>query len=323
MRTKTAVPALLLIAIASPSFAASDWNAAFTRGEAFERSGRYEKAAEAFEEALAAAKRENPNGVAVPVTCNNLGVIYRALGRSRDAERSYRSAIAYYESHTGLETSLATTLENLAALELTRGQLSKAEPLYRRSYEIRVGVLPPGDPAIGQSLQGLALLEHERRNFDRAEAYYREAIGIEEKAFGKSAPQLAPALHNLAALLAETGRNTEARILWERTLKIYRFSGATHPEEAVVLRHLAELDAAAGLRAEADAEFRSALAICEGNLPADHPQTGAILQAYGLFLKAGHRGGEAGVALAKARNILAKDGRETGSTWVVDAGSIH
>src|SRR4051812_47736665 len=109
------------------SAAASDWEARFSRGEALERSGRYESAAAAFEAALHQAR-----GIQTPVTWNNLGVDYRAIGRHGDAERCYRRAIASYEQRPDLAAPLATTLQNLAALHLTLGQLSKAEPLYRR-----------------------------------------------------------------------------------------------------------------------------------------------------------------------------------------------
>lgn len=207
--------------------AASDWEARFSRGEALERSGRYESAAAAFESALHEAA-----GIQTAVTWNNLGVVYRALGRPGDAERCYRRAMAYYEQRPDLAAPLATTLENLAALHLTLGQLSKAEPLYRRSYEIRLRVLPPRHPAIAESLQGLGRLEQERRHVALAEHYYREALAIHET----------PAtLHNLGTLLAETGRIGEARELYVLALAMYRQRGNAHPDEATILRHLAEL----------------------------------------------------------------------------------
>jgi tetratricopeptide (TPR) repeat protein len=222
------------------SAAASDWEARFSRGEALEREGRYESAAAAFEGALQEAA-----GIQMPVTWNNLGVVYRALDRPRDAERCYRRAIAYYEQRPDLAAALATTLENLAALHLALGQLSKAEPLYRRSYEMRIRVLPPGHPAIAESLQGLGRLEQERRHTALAEKYYREALAIHGTA---------ATLHNLGTLLASTGRVGEARELYERALAMYRQRGSAHPDEATVLRHLAELRLFTNRRAAEGAE---------------------------------------------------------------------
>jgi tetratricopeptide (TPR) repeat protein len=304
------------------AWAGSDWDTHFTRGEGFERAGRYEQAAREFESALHEAER-GPEDVKLPVTWNNLGVVYRALGRTHEAEACYLRAIAFYEKRTGFDAPLATALENLAALHLTLGALSKAEPLYRRSYEIRVKALPPAHPAIAQSLQGLAGLEQERHRPEKAEAYYRRALGIQESAFGSMSPSIAPTLHNLASVLTETGRIDEARALYERTLAIYRAGMPGHPAEAVVLRHLAELDARGGDFSRADAKFQEALGICERTLPPGHPQAGAILQAYGYFLNQAGRRKEARAVSARANDILIKGMRDSGSAYTVEVNTLR
>jgi Tfp pilus assembly protein PilF len=295
----------------------ADWNASFTRGEELQRAGRYERALAAFEEAL-----QESDGVKTPVTWNNLGAVCRALGRTREAEKYYRLAIRYYEKQEGLESSLATTLENLGALEVMQGQLAKAEAHQRQAYEIRLRVQGANDPAIAHSLLGLAETEQERQHAGQAEANYRQAMSIYASAFGTGSLKLAPVLHNLATLLAENGRVEEARAAFERALAIYRESAPKHPDQAIVLRHLAELNARAGNKAEADAEFGQAVALCEEGLPVGHPQTGTILQAYGMFLKKNGQGREAAALLARAGRILSKDARESGAIWVVEASAL-
>jgi Tfp pilus assembly protein PilF len=277
------------------------WYSPFHNGELLERDGRFQEAAVQFEAALKTAQ-----SLQTPVTLNNLGVVYRALGRPHDAEVSYRRAISFYEGRPELATALATTLENLAALYLSQGQLSKAEPLYRRSYETRLHALPKDDRAIAESLQGLASLEQERGHRQAAERYYREALAIRESA---------PALHNLATLLAEGKHDAEARGLYERALALYRATPG-HPGEAVVLRHLAELDARSGDIAQARAEFERALAICENSLPAGHPQTGIILQAYGKFLKSR-------AMIAKGDAIVAASAKSSGEIYTIEAASLR
>lgn len=314
---------MLMILLIGSAAAASDWENHFSRGEAFQRNGQYERAASEFESALQEARRDNPNDVKVPVTWNNLGVVYRALGRTHDAERCYQQAIAFYEQQPSLATALATSLDNLATLQLTLGRPSKAESLYRRAYEIRSRLLPPADPAIAKSLQHLARLEDERRRPQQAEAYYRQALRIEESAFGPMSTGVAPTLHNLATLLAETGRTDEARALYDRALAIYRASLPGHPAEAVVLRHLAELDTRAGAVSRADAEFQQALAICDRTLPPDHVQTGVILQAYGNFLSQTRHKKEAGAVIARANSILIKGMRDSGAAYTVEANTLR
>src|SRR5215472_5284392 len=128
------------------AWAASGWDEHFSRGEESQRNGRYEQAAMEFEAALHSARRENPADVRVAVTWNNLGVVYNALGRTHEAENSYLKAIAFYEDRPQFLSALAAPLDNLASLYLGLGRFSKAEPLYRRCYEIRLRILPPNDP---------------------------------------------------------------------------------------------------------------------------------------------------------------------------------
>lgn len=292
-----------------PAFAAgSEWETHVSRGEALERNGRYEQAVSEFEAALRfAADAETA------VTYNDLGAVYRALGRPHEAERSYHRAIAFYETRPEFSAALATSVENLAALQLTTGHVSQAESLYRRSYAIRLAVLPAGDAAIAGSLQGLARVEQERHHATEAERYYRQALAIHESA---------AVLHNFATLLTETGRFQEARIQYERALAMYRIQSPGHPAEAIVLRYLAELDAHDGNAEKAEAEFRQAVAICESALPPDHPQTGVIVQAYGVFLTHAKRKKEAASVVARANRILGKAAMESGAAYVAEAESF-
>jgi hypothetical protein len=59
--------------------------------------------------------------------------------------------------------------------------------------------------------------------------------------------------------------------------------------------------------------------ICEASLPADHPQTGVILQAYGRFLKNAHRKTEA----ERASAILANGMVANGSGYTVDVSEFR
>src|SRR6185503_7037994 len=120
-----------------------------------------------------------------------------------------------------------------------------------------------------------------------AEDYYRRAAAI---LGAEGAPDV---LHDWGALYSETGRDEQARPLLERAAAIYEKQWPQHPKLAIVLRNLAELEAKAGHSARAQELFERAVGICEASLPADHPQTGIILQAYGRFLKSAHRKTEA------------------------------
>ncbi len=218
---------------------------------------------------------------------------------------------------------MATSLDNLGALYLTGGRISKAQALYRRSYEIRLRSFTPDDPALAKSLHGLARLAQERLNLEQAEELYRRALAIEESAYGVASLEIAPTLHNFASVLAESSREDEARALYDRALSIYRDRQPGHPEQAVVLRHLAELDARQGLLSQADSQFLQAIGICENTLPPGHQQTGIILQAYGRFLKQAHRKTEANIVMARANRIIGASLRDSGAAYTVDVSKLQ
>jgi predicted CXXCH cytochrome family protein len=110
----------------------------------------------------------------------NLGNLYAALGRSADAERQYRRALA-------LDGELYMSRVNLALLLATSGRSDEAERLLREAHAQR-----PGDAGISFDL---GLLLAERGDGRGAEELLRAAL--------RADPRLAPAAFNLAVLVGE------------------------------------------------------------------------------------------------------------------------
>ncbi|HKE29067.1 MAG TPA: tetratricopeptide repeat protein [Bryobacteraceae bacterium] len=282
-----------------------DWDAHFRSGEALDRAGQYAASAVEFEMALAVAEHFLKTDWRLPVTLHNLGVVYRQLGRYPDAERCYQRASAIFErSQPERKAELASLLFDLGALYLTVGELSRAEPLCRRSYELRLEALGPNHPLIGASLHGLARVAQECRRFREAEDDYRRAAAVLEAAYGPHSRELADLDHNWGMLYRDQARDAEARPLLERAAAIYTETASSHPKLAIILRNLAELEASAGNSEQAARLFERSIAICDASLPADHPQTGIVLQAYAQFLRRTSHKKEAEVANARANAIL-------------------
>jgi len=269
----------------------SAWDTHMRQGVALDKEGRYGEAVREFSAAVEAA-----DAAQLPGTLDSLGVLYRQLGQYPESEKCHRRAIALLEG-TGRSLELATALENLGGLRLVQNRPSQAQPLYQRAYDLRVQA---GSTRVGQTVHGLAQSAHAQRHYGEAEDYYRQAAVVLQ---GDAA---ADVLHNWAALYRETGRDVEARPLFERAAAVYESRWPQHPKLAIILRNVAELEAGAGRAARAQELFERAVHICEASLPADHPQTGVILQAYGRFLKNAHRKTEAKVVNERASAILAK-----------------
>jgi len=315
----------ILSLVAIPGLLASQtlWDQHFSRGETLERAGKYADAAEEFTAALEEAERLDPDGTRLPLTLHNLGAVHRELGLNSDAERDYQRAISLWQnSRPARPLDLASSLSNLAALNLVLGRLSRAETLYRRGYDLRRANLPPNHARIGSSLIGLAQVAHTRRQYPEAEDLYRQAAAIVETSAGPASPALADVSHNWALLYRDMHRDDQARPLLERSQAIYEKANPNHPKLAIVLRNLAELNASAGDPAAADRLFVRAVAICDAALPADHPQTGIILQAYGSFLTATGRKKEARPIADRARAIVATNARQSGTAYTVDASAF-
>jgi tetratricopeptide (TPR) repeat protein len=317
-------PWIAMLCLLPPACAGeTPWEQHFHRGDALERAGNYAEAAPQFETALTEAERLGPADWRLPLTLHNLGAVNRELGHYPEAERYYRRAISLWESHQPERArELAGSLHNLAVLHMMLGRLSQAEPLYRRAYELRRGALGPSDPLTASSMHGLAELLQQRRKYAEADALYLQAATVIEAAHGANSLEVADISHNRALLYRDMHRDAEARPLLERAAAIYDSAAPQHPKLAVVLRNLAELRASRGDTAEAAHLFARALRICDESLPADHPQTGVILQAYARFLQQTHRNKEARAMTERARAILAKDNREGGAAYTVDASGF-
>jgi tetratricopeptide (TPR) repeat protein len=245
------------------------------------------------------------------------GAALERAGRYSEADTCYRRALAQVEAlEPPAPLALASALHDLASLQLLMGRPSQAEPLYRRAYDLRAGALSAGDPRIGVTLHGLAEAVHQRRRYAEAEDLYRRAAAILESAYGPPSLALADVRHNWAALYRETRRDAQARPLLEGADSIYEKVSPLHAKRAIVLRNLAELEASAGRTRRAQELFDHSLEICAAALPAGHPQTGVILQAYARFLKDTHRSNEARIVSQRARAIL-------GTAYTVDASAFR
>ena len=297
---------VVVIGCAPFLLAAEDaWETHFRQGEVLERQANYSGALAEFSAALREAELQGSQDWKLPLTLHNLGQVNRELGLYFQAERFYLGAIAMWErDHPARTLELAMSLANLGALYLVENRPSRAAPLCQRAYELRLRSLPAGDPVIGASLHGLAQVKNALHQYPAADDLYRRSAGILEQALGGASQNVADVWHNWAVLCRDLHRTTESRRLLERAIAVYDQGPPDHPRLAIVLRNLAELEAAEGHVARADALFTRSAHICEASLPPGHPQTGIILQAYAKFLKQMKRGKEAKVVAERARAIL-------------------
>ena len=191
----------------------------------------------------------------------NLGNLYAALGRTQDAEKQYRRAIA-------IDDQLFLARANLAMLLAVNGRGEEAERQLREAHAQQ-----PGHAGIAFNL---GLLLAERGDRAGAEQMLRAAL--------RADPRMAPAAFNLAVLVGERRpaeavalarkaaglRPADGRYAW--TLGFYQARAgdlkgaaatlealvATHPEQSDAYSRLADVYARQGRVADATALRRRA-----------------------------------------------------------------
>jgi len=191
------------------------------------------------------------------------------------AEPLLRDALAIREKALGPEHSLtAESLDGLAALLGTLGDIAGARPLYERALAIREKALGPEHPDTAQSHNNLAALLEEQRDFAGARPLHERALAIRETALGPEHPDTATSLDYLAGLLRNQGDIAGARPLYERALAIREKAlGPEHPITAISLSSLAGLLYAQGDIAGARPLCERALALQEKALGPEHRDT--------------------------------------------------
>jgi tetratricopeptide (TPR) repeat protein len=223
-------------------------------------------------------------------------------------------ALAIREEQRGPEhPSTAQSLNDLALLLKTQGDLAAARPLYERALAIREKALGPEHPNTAQSLNNLGLLLKTRGDLAGARPLYERALTICEKASGSDHPDTATALNNLAVLLKTQGDLVAARPLYERALAIREKAlGPRHPNTAQSLNNLGLLLKTRGDLAAARPLHERALDIREKVLGSEHPDTATSLNNLAGLLRA--QGDGTGTAAASARTSNPREDTRPGAS---------
>ncbi len=178
-----------LCASASAARPAEEADRAYRRAMAAVEAGRLDEAAREFEKVLSLAEQElGPNDPRLAVDLNNLGEVYRRMGRLDRAAELLLRAIRLDEAAGGRGPALATSLNNLGLVRRAQGQLDVAADLYRRALELLEGSLGPDHPDTARALHNLAQLELERGEVQAALPLQERAARVARASLGASHP---------------------------------------------------------------------------------------------------------------------------------------
>lgn len=166
--------ALLLCAAIAGAAQDASWEISMQAATKAYREDDLAEAERQLSAALEQAQAFGPQDPRLASTLNNLGVLYYAQGKYREAEPIHKRALAIREKVLGRENAdVAQSLNNLASVYGALGRLAEAEALYARCLAIREQALGKNHPEVAKTLENYA--EVLRIRGRRAEAAKMEA----------------------------------------------------------------------------------------------------------------------------------------------------
>ena len=268
-------------------------------------SGDFESARESFARALG-LHRECPQGTHTDLgtAANDLAVTLRSLGRIEESWQLHLEALETRQRGGAETLPVAETLNNMAGIQMHRGEYRAAAEGLSAAHRIRCAVLGADHGRSLQTLANLSIATWGSGERERALAQMGEAIEGLRLLHLEGREDLERGLVNLSQFHQTRGEPDAAEPPLREALELQRERlGADHPETvatlqklAVVLRRQDRFDEAAPVWSEVVERHRS------GGAPP--PALGRCLCEYGLFLL--DRGDPAGAeqALGEALEVL-------------------
>ena len=178
-----------------------------------QEKGDYKGAEQSFQQAIAIFQQQGATSWGLAKMLANLGLLRADEGKYVESEQLERQAIAMCQKLGGDESpDLASYLMNVALVRSLQHDPAGAEPLLRRTLEIRKKELSAGHPAIISAETRLGEVLTDEGKFAEAETLLREAVAeLHAVPFPLTAWQTAEPEIALGVVLADEGKKAEGK----------------------------------------------------------------------------------------------------------------
>ncbi|HEU0174299.1 MAG TPA: TonB family protein [Blastocatellia bacterium] len=226
----SALPAALFVCLSTMQVSAQSDAGAAGSDEArklnaqavdFYKEGKNEEAVKLQKQALALWEKEvGEEHTLILIGSNNLGDMYRALGRFKEAADAYQRALNIEEKLLGAENpDLAVLIIKLAWMRYGNAQVKEAEALFKRAVAVREKN-GADDAGVAEPLLGLAAFYQKIKKPAEAVPIYWRVIAVQEKHFGSEGQPLIETLEQCSCALLEDKKENEAREMEHRAALI-------------------------------------------------------------------------------------------------------
>jgi len=142
---------------------------------------------------------------------NNLAVVLQDKGDLKNAESTYRQALAMKRELLGeLNPSVATTLNNLAFVQYDRGEIQGALATLREALDVYRKLFPEDHPDVAAVTNRIGFWLTLAGDYADADRHIQEGLAMRRRLFGDSNPNVASSLENLAILQVATHQYSDA-----------------------------------------------------------------------------------------------------------------
>jgi tetratricopeptide (TPR) repeat protein len=227
----------------------------------YHRQWRLSEAERLHRRALELIEHESgPLSLDVAQSLNDLGAVYRSLGKHSQAIGVLERAVGILDGKPSSELTV-TTLNNLGAAYYEIGQVVQSEDVVRRALAIAESG-QHGGGEVPYLMSALGRQHFARKQYADAETAHRRAISLLAGMHGVQHPDYAIALSNLAAVYQKQKRFPDAVPLLESAIEILEASvGRDASVLGVPLDSYSEVLRSLGRKSEAREVARRAKAI--------------------------------------------------------------
>ncbi|XP_077865213.1 TPR repeat-containing protein DDB_G0287407-like [Saccoglossus kowalevskii] len=173
----------------------------------------YDKAMEYYKKCLEGHKAEkSENHWLVGCSLNNIGTALIAMKNYGEAVDYFQETLKVYEvCYFGrFHPEIAGTLNNLAICYRNLKELDKAEPLYKRSYDMSVQAYGEKHPDVAGRLMNWGVFQQQKKNYPTALDMYKRALAIYKDVFHDEHVRVLFVMENIAIVLVLMERQYEA-----------------------------------------------------------------------------------------------------------------